>query len=122
MAIDSYNLAIDAFRPMGAGAVDERFIKDSYYQLAESYYLDRDYPNAISEASGAKTRYPDDKRNVWMDYIMSSSYEKINMDEMAMASLKSISESDSASIVGKVASSRLGNFEWKRKNPDLFID
>lgn len=122
MAIDSYNLAIDAYKPMGADVAGERYIKDSYYQLAESYYLDRDYPNAITEASGVKTRYPDDERNIWMDYIMSSSYEKINMDEMAMASLKSISESDGASIVGKVASSRLNTYEWKRKNPELFID
>ncbi len=122
MAIDSYNLAIDAYRPMGADADGERFIKDSYYQLAESYYLERDYPNAIQQASGAKTSYPDDERNVWMDYIMSSSYEKINMDEMAIVRLKSISENESASTVGKVALSRLSNFEWKRKNPDLFID
>jgi TolA-binding protein len=122
MAIDSYNLAIDAYKPRGANSDGKRLIKDSYYQLAESYYLDRDYPNAIREASDVKTSYPDDERNVWMDYIMSSSYEKINMDEMAMASLKNISESDSASTVGKVASSRLSNFEWKRKNPDLFID
>ncbi len=123
MAIDSYNLVIDAHKPMGARSNSERFIiKESYYQLAESYYLDQDYPAAIQEASIAKTRYRDDERNVWMDYIMSSSYEKINMDEMAMASLKNISESDSASTIGKVASSRLDNFEWKRKNPDLFVD
>ncbi|VAX16809.1 hypothetical protein MNBD_NITROSPINAE03-1835 [hydrothermal vent metagenome] len=123
MAIDSYNLAIDAHKPMGASSSGEGFIiKESYYQLAESYYLDQDYPAAIQEASIAKTRYRDDERNVWMDYIMSSSYEKINMDEMAMASLKNISKNNSASTVGKVASSRLDNFEWKRKNPDLFVD
>jgi len=122
MAIDSLNLAIDAYKPMGVKSEGERYIKDSYYQLAESYYLDRDYPDAIEQASSAKTRYRDDERNVWMDYIMSSSYEKINMDEQAMASLKIISKNNAASTVGKVASSRLDNFEWKRKNQDLFVD
>ncbi len=122
MAIDSFNRAIDTFSPTVNTGEDPIHIKNSVYLVAETYYLDRDFPNAIREANAAKRRYNDDKRNIWMDYLISSSLERINKDEQAIARLKDMSEQDKDLAVAKVAMAKLKAFEWRRKNESLFVD
>lgn len=122
MAVDSFNRAIDTYKPAIYTGVDDRYIKDSHFQLAEVYYLEQDYPNAIREARAARERYPEDKRNEWMDYIISVSYERINMDELAMAKLEDLSRRAPSSPIGRVSTAKLKTYEWKMKNPELFID
>lgn len=122
LAIDSYNRAIAAYRPLSRTRPEPSYIKDSYYKLAEAHYLRRDFPSAIREAARFVDRYPDDGRRGWMDYIISASLEKIDREDMALPRLKKLAEREKETMIGKVAKARLDTLEWKNKNQDLFLD
>ncbi|MBI4665298.1 MAG: tetratricopeptide repeat protein [Nitrospinae bacterium] len=121
LAIDAFNMALASWRPLIKTMEDPAHVKDSLYYLAESLYRDGDYAMAIREANRFVGRYPDDGRNSWMEYIISASLSNVNEDEKANARLKSLAEKDKG-LIGKVASAKLRNEDWKRKNPEVFPD
>jgi TolA-binding protein len=126
LAVDSFTLAIDSFavnRPE-AVAVDGEppYVKDSYYQLAEAFYLGERYADAIRAAQRYLARYPDDGKKEWMEYIVSASLSRIDKDDEAVARLTALSEKGPDSIIGKVAAARLESYRWKQQNPELFAE
>lgn len=122
LAFDAFNRAIDSWSPSVLTGAEPAYFIDSHYQLAETAYLDGDYPGAIRLAGQAAARYPENARNPWMEYIVSSSYERVNKDEQALASLKDISERYAQTTIGKVAAAKLSHSEWKRKNQAIIYD
>ena len=121
-AVDTFNLAIDTYKPQLKTGIDADYVVDSYYQLAETYYLDHDYPRAIRSGEKTLRRYPGHKRNSWMQYIISSSYQMIDKNELAMEGLKVLATDSDDTTIRKVATAKLEVFEWKKKNPEIFQD
>ena len=122
LSADAFNLASSAWKPEYKAQPEPDYIVDSRYQLAEAYYRDENYASAINQANRFKSTYPEDKRSLWMDYIISMSLDKVDKDEAAVAKLKELSDKDKESPIGRVAAARLKNAEWKKKNPGLFPD
>ncbi len=120
LAIDAFYKALDTYNPELKTDVTPDYLKDSYYNIADSYYMDENYPVAIREARNFKEDFSDDSRLSWMDYIISASLEKTNREDMAEVKLKELSEKDDRAIIGRVASAKLKTFKWKKENPDLF--
>ncbi|MBF0290783.1 MAG: tetratricopeptide repeat protein [Nitrospinae bacterium] len=119
LAADAFNMTISTWKPPVKGAEEPDYFRDAKYHLAETYYLNEDYASAIREAGMFTERYKDDQRNAWLQYIEASSLGGASEDEKAAARLKELVAKDKG-VIGKVASAKLQNAEWKNKNPALF--
>lgn len=122
LAVDAFRRAIASYKPRGRLETTPEFIKDSYYQIAEAHYLEGDYPSAIKAADSFASRYPDDPRTGWMEYIVSAALGRIDKDDAALPRLKALAEKEKENPIGKVAAARLMTLEWKRRNAGLFLE
>lgn len=119
LAADAFNMTVATWKPPFRDAAEPNYFRDAKYHLAETYYLNEDYASAIREANSFKQRYKDDQRNTWLEYIEASALGGANQDEKATERLKGLADKDKG-LIGKVASAKLQNAEWKNKNPALF--
>lgn len=119
LAADAFNMTIATWKPPVKGGAEPDYLKDAKYHLAETYYLNEDYASAIREANMFNERYKDDQRKTWLEYITAASLAGANEDEKAAERLKDLAGKDKG-LIGKVASAKLQNTEWKNKNPALF--
>ncbi|VAX24350.1 hypothetical protein MNBD_NITROSPINAE01-139 [hydrothermal vent metagenome] len=120
MAIDAYNSAIISFNPDVNRKQQLERIKESYYHIAEASYLDQEWQDAIKSAERFTKLYPEDTSVNWMEYMISSSLDKIEMRESATKKLEIIAKNDKDTLLGRIAQVRLENRQWKNKNPELF--
>jgi TolA-binding protein len=119
LAADAFNMVVSTWKPPLKDSPEPDYLRDAKYHLAETYYLNQDYASAIREANMFNDRYKDDQRKTWLEYIAASSLGGANEDEKAAEWLKSLAAKDKG-LIGKVASAKLQNAEWKNKNPALF--
>lgn len=119
LAVDAFNMVISAWKPPFKNSAEPDYLRDAKYHLAETYYLNEDYVSAIREVNMFTEKYKDDQRKTWLEYIVASSLGGANEDEKAAERLKSLADKDKG-FIGKVASAKLQNAEWKNKNPALF--
>jgi len=119
LAADAFNMVGSTWKPPFKNSAEPDYLRDAKYHLAETYYLNHDYASAIREVNMFNDRYKDDQRKTWLEYIAASSLGGANEDEKAAERLKSLAAQDKG-YIGKVASAKLQNAEWKNKNPTLF--
>lgn len=119
LAADAFNMTVSTWKPPLKNSVEPDYLKDAKYHLAETYYLNEDYASAVREANMFNDKYKDDQRKTWLEYIAASSLGGVNEDEKAAERLKSLAAKDKG-LIGRVATAKLQNAEWKSKNPALF--
>jgi TolA-binding protein len=119
LAADAFNMTIATWKPAVKGGAEPDYLKDAKYHLAETYYLNENYASAVREAETFNAMYKDDQRKTWLEYIVASSLSGASEDEKAAERLKDLAGKDKG-FIGKVASAKLQNTEWKNKNPTLF--
>jgi len=120
-SIDHFNLSIEKGKRF-IGMIDTWQIAESQYQMIESAYLAKRYKDALDLSQTALDLYPDNHQSSWAKYLQSDSQLKINEDEKAKESFKSLAETEPDSIFGKVASATLETMQWKQKHKELFAN
>ena len=90
--LEKYDQAAKAYSSLGRIAKLENNIKEAQFGKMNSYYMDKDYVNAISEAEKAKSTALAGEESRRVEYVIAKSYFMLGKREESMPYLTSLSK------------------------------